>query len=64
MKVQLQGFWRKKEEKILQNVQTAKVRNTLSKVVGGKAITNDDIVAKIKRSHGRPEVRKGKEKVN
>lgn len=35
--------------KILENVQKAtKSRNTLSKVVGGKAITEEDVVAKIK----------------
>lgn len=33
---------------ILKNVQTAKIRNTLSKVVGGKAITNEDVAEKIK----------------
>ena len=35
--------------KVLENVQTAKkVRNTLSKVIGGKPITEDDVIDKIR----------------
>jgi hypothetical protein len=33
---------------MLKNVQIAKIRNALSKVVGGKAITNEDVAEKIK----------------
>jgi len=32
---------------ILENVKVAKTRNTLSKVVGGKAITNEDVITKM-----------------
>ncbi|WAR01176.1 hypothetical protein MAR_007734 [Mya arenaria] len=42
-------FFEQRGGKILQNVQKAKKsRNTLSKIIGGMAITEDDILAQIK----------------
>jgi hypothetical protein len=43
-----EDFLQERGGKVLQNVQTAKIRNTLSKVVGGKAITEDTVTEKIK----------------
>lgn len=44
-----EAFLLNKGGKVLENVQTAKKpRNTLSKVIGGKPITEDDVVDKIR----------------
>ena len=42
------SFLEKRGGEILKNVQVAKVRKTLSKVVSGKAITEDNVTDKIK----------------
>lgn len=47
-----EAFLENKGGQILKNVQTAKVRNTLSKVVGGKPITEPDVAAAVKRHIG------------
>ena len=44
-----ESFLENKGGKILQNVKVAKVRNTISKVVGGKPITEPPVVAAVKR---------------
>lgn len=41
-------FLEKRGGEVLKNVKITKTRNTLSKIVGGKAITEPDIVEKIK----------------
>ena len=52
-------FLQEKGGKILQNVDTAKkVRNTLSKVIGGKSITEDDTIEKIKEHIDKQKTRK------
>ena len=56
-----ENFLQKKGGESLQNVETAKKkRNTLSKIVGGKAITDDHIVNKIVE-HSEKSVSKGKQ---
>jgi hypothetical protein len=47
------SFLEKRGSSVLQNVGTAKVRKTLSKVVGGRAVTEDVIFDKIKEHESR-----------
>jgi hypothetical protein len=42
-----ESFLLNREGKILQNVKKAKIRNTLSKIVGGKCITENEVFEKI-----------------
>ena len=42
-----ESFLLKRGGRVLENVQRHKVRNTLSKIVGGKCITEDEVLEKI-----------------
>jgi hypothetical protein len=45
--INAESFLIAKGRKVLENVQAARKRNTLSEIISGKAITEDDIVSKI-----------------